>query len=518
MNPDLDDAAELQPSKGQIKYTLDVIDGKHAEKQMSIVASNAELLFKQQYIVRFRGRPMILDYAGFPHFVPLHKERFDRMAYPILGGVTRSRMNDVFAYLGSTAEDLTGYEKLILFGVPLDQIANMEIEADTDIASLAKPPSIWDMEELMVRPDQIPAQCVWRSPHRPVELDKDAKGRPIKIPFIMDLAGNDPDMYDDIMQSIAPMIMSKKPDGVVWWIGDGANGKSTLMDALYRIFPGQLSSITVKRLVDGRDTPSLNGTLANIVKESSEGRVEDTEIYKALGTHENFRVHKFHSQDDVEIQGNLHHIFSANNIPTFNDKGWSARRRTFIIPFGQRFASNPNFEEETFNPKLFGQIISEMCRYAKLIERRGFNYKWSAKTLAAKANYDAEASNAEVYAQHLISQGVMAFEGFGAVKTDYENWCADEGYVPLGITNLRRAIEALGFERVSARQDSSVKKIHRLSNAGPGELQAISVGRPGIYTTPGWADEAKEVVDNAEAKKTEEPESPKQQTILKGKW
>lgn len=512
MNPDFEDV----PTPRQVDYTLEQTEGTAAERKLSIVAENAELLSKQQYIVRFRGRPMILDHTGFPHFVPLHKDKFDRMAYPILGGVTRSRMNDVFAYLGSTAEDLTGYEDLVLFGVPLDQLE--EVEADTDIASLAKPPTIWDMDELMIRPDMIPAQCVWRSPYRPVELDLDKDGKPVLIPFIMALAGGDVDVYADILQSMAAMIMKKKPDGVVWWIGDGANGKSTLMDTLYRIFPGQLSSITVKRLVDGRDTPSLNGTLANIVKESSEGRVEDTEIYKALGTHENFRVHKFHSQDDVEIQGNLHHIFSANNIPTFNDKGWSARRRTFIIPFGERFDSNPNFEDETFTPKLFGQIITEMCRYAKLIEKRGFNYKWSAKTLAAKADYDAEASNAEVYAKQIIAEGVVGFEGFGAIKTDYDNWCADEGYVPLGITNLRRAIEALGFKRVSARQDDSVKKIHRLPSVAKIELQSISVGRPGIYTAPGWADEAKDIVDKAVAKKPDEPESPKQQTILKGKW
>lgn len=513
MNPEIFGREEASPEVDR-GGPIDEATGLVLPK--SVVARNAKEVAGTEYICRFRGRPMVLDYKPFPHFVPLHKERFEKIAYPILGGVTRSRMTDVFAYLSSTAEDLTENEHYILFGVPDDL---MEVEATTDIVFNHKnPPTVWDMDELTITQSVIPAQCIWRSPYRKVVPPKDADGKRKPIPFIMQLAGNDQGLYDDIMQSLAPLVMKKKPDGVVWWVGDGANGKSTLMDAIYRIFPGQLSSITVKRLVDGRDTPSLNGTLANIVKESSEGRVEDTEIYKAIGTHENFRVHKFHSQDDVEIQGNLHHIFSANMIPSFNDKGYAARRRTFIIPFTQRFESNPSFEEETFTEELFGQLILEMCSYANRIKRQGYRYKWSAKTLAAKANYDAEASNAEEYTKEFIAQGVVAFDSYSQVKMDYDNWCADNGYVPLGITNLRRALQAVGFDRVTKREGNDFAKVYRLASAGKIETQAMGMGRPGLYTAIGWAEEAKDIVDRAEAKKAEEEKPPEQTSILNGKW
>jgi phage/plasmid-associated DNA primase len=283
--------------------------------------------------------------------------------------------------------------------------------------------------------------------------------------------------------------MDRKPDGVIWWVGDGANGKSTLMDALYRIFPGQFSSITVKRLVDGRDTPSLNGTLANIVKESSEGRVEDTEIYKAIGTHENFRVHRFHSQDDLEVRGNIHHIFSANSVPSFNDKGYSARRRTFIVPFKQRFTSDPSFEEKTFTPEIFGQLVTEMARYASKLANQGYKYKWSATTLAAKADYDMEANNAEEYVKELVSEGVVAFTSYNPVRIDYENWCADNGYVALGIGNLRKVLTACGFSRTSTwntetSKPSNIYKLDSLSADTP--LTTLNIGRPGLFTTQGF--------------------------------
>lgn len=491
--------------------------------KQSIVAVNAGQVATGYRIARFRGRPMVLVNEPFPHFRPLHREMFDKIAYPILGGVSRSRMSDVFAYLGNTAEDLTENDHLIAFGDPT-------IPEDG-----SAPPRImvWNSAELEWEHEALYSLAVWRSPYSPlladVAMDEVAGGKERRrLPFIMSLAGNDVGIYDDIMQSIAPLVMGRKPDGVIWWVGDGANGKSTLMDALWRIFPGQLSSITVKRLVDGRDTPSLNGTLANVVKESSEGRVEDTEIYKAIGTHENFRVHRFHSQDDLEVRGNVHHIFSANSVPTFNDKGWSARRRTFIIPFNQRFESDPTFEEKTFTPRFFGELVREVCYYAGRIKRQGYKYKWSAVTLAAKAEYDADANNAEEYAKHIISEGVVAFDSFNPLRIDYDNWCADNGYVPLGITNLRRAMSSLGFERISQRLDNKSLKVYRLPNTGA-ELQMLGMGRPGLYSTPGFipepAPEEKAAVpafheprerDDKPAPPKEEPEKPK--SILKGNW
>lgn len=484
---------------------------EEAKTPFTIVAKSADMVSKGHRIVRFRGRAMVEVYDGYPHFVPLHKDRFEKLAYPVLGGVSRSRISDVFSFVCNTAEDLGDSENLILFGVPIE---DTEVQADTDLEFLMKnTPTVWDMDALQSIPGAHPDRCVWRSPYAkiasvlPGQGDK-AGTKHDRLDFIMSLAGGDEDLYDDIMQSIAPIIMARKPDGVIWWVGDGANGKSTLMDALYKIFPGQLSSITVKRLTDGRDTPSLNGTLANIVKESSEGRIDDTEIYKSIGTHENFRVHKFHSQDDIEIRGNVHHIFSANQIPTFNDKGYAARRRTFIVPFTQRFASDPMFEEKTFTPEMFGRLVQEMCRYAVQIKRQGYRYKWSAKTLAAKASYDAEASNAEEYGRHIIGEGVVAFAGFGPLKIDYENWCADMGYVPLGVGNLRRAIQTLGFERVTDRGDG---KQYRLPNISSSELQALGMSRPGLYTTPGFRPE------RSEADKPKK-EVPAPGTTLGGKW
>lgn len=468
-------------------------DARMVDMPPSIVAVSSGKVAKEYRVVQFRGRPMVEVYEPYPHFVPLHRERFDAIAYPILGGVSRGRMGDVFAYLGNTAEDLSANDHLILFG--LTEIG--------DDGALRNHPdsvvSVWDMEKLETTPTPA-THAIWRSPYAKIVNPDKANETP--VPFVLQLAGGDMGLYDDIMQSLAPIVMARKPDGVIWWVGDGANGKSTLMDAIYRIFPGQLASINVKRLTDARDTPSLNGTLANIVKESSEGRIDDTEIYKSLGTHEDFRVHKFHSQDDVTIRGNLHHIFSGNSIPAFNDKGFSARRRTFIVPFTQRFESDPSFEEKTFTPEMFGRLVAEMCRYAIRLKRQGYKYKWSAATLNAKAEYDTEANSAEEYAKSAIADGVVGFDSFSPVRVDYENWCADNGYVPLGIGNLRRAMQTYGYERMTVAEGHSTTKRYKLPNVGFADMVPLGLGRPGLMTAIGFTPpEPKAKVEVPEFKK-----------------
>jgi len=480
------------------------------------VARRSLKVMEEWSFIKFKGRAMVAVADPHPHYVPLRKERFDQMAYQVWGGLTRGQVSDMFAYVCSMAPDRSEDEHLITFGT-LDYEA-VDNPGNSDKPSEYHQPLIWNMKSLGWEPEVAPVNGVWRSPYSPLGAPQEFFGivdddhpKP-RLEFIMQLAGGDTGLYDDIMQSIAPIIMDKKPDGVIWWVGAGANGKSTLMDAIYRVFPGLLASITVKRLVDGRDTPSLNGALANIVKESSEGRIDDTEIYKSLGTHENFRVHKFHSQDDIEIQGNLHSIFSANTIPSFNDKGYSARRRTFIIPFKQQFESDPEFERKTFTPEFFGALVREMGWYAKLLRKQGYRYKWSATTLAAKADYDMEASNAEEYARHIVDEGVVAFTSFSPLRMDYESWCADMGYVPLGIGNLRKAMSVLGFEPIAKRGDQNrMSRIYRLASVeGNLSLELIGGGRPGLFTIAGFQPIRED--------KPPDVEKPKQQSILEGKW
>jgi hypothetical protein len=330
-----------------------------AEQTASRIDKDVDTIAAQHRIIRFNGRLMIEVYEPYPHFSLFTKVHYNRIAYPLLGAVKKSHINEIFWHLSRIAPDLNGNDHILLFGSLRSPRAHL---------------TVWDMDALEVRSDIAPDDCVRRSPY-PM---KGSGNEPVS--FIMQLAGNKQSLYDDIMQSLAPLVMAKKPDGVIWWVGGDNDGKTTLIEALRRIFPEQLASLTIQQLNGRRRTLGLNDKLGNIAADG-EAQIKDAEIYKSIGTHRSFSTHLYHSQNGIEVQGNVHHIFSANSAPTFTTIDESILRRTQVVPFEQRFESYPVHAPTS---EFCSRLIAEMCRYAVRIKQQGYLYSWSAATVAVK--------------------------------------------------------------------------------------------------------------------------------------
>lgn len=333
-----------------------------AEPVSSSVELMAAIVSSKYRIVRFHGRAMIELGHPYPHFEPMHKELFREVAIPLLGWVKERHLNHLYDYLISTAQDLSRSDQFIAFGNLSGSKANV---------------SVWDMERLEFRSDISPRDCVWRSPYSVKRHSSTGSVRPIQL--IMQLAGGDKHVYDDIMQTLAPLVMSCKPEGVVWWVGGDAESKQLLMEAVHRILPNQLAKLDVERLDGGRQMPTLNGKLGNVVQGGSSA-VADVSLYRSLAKHQTFGVHKYRSQDGMNIRGNVHHIFSSPHTPTFSRKTWSTQMRTVIIPFSQLTDSSGSPE---MTDELHGRLIAEMCSYAVRVRRQGYRYSLSAPVPSA---------------------------------------------------------------------------------------------------------------------------------------
>lgn len=311
------------------------------------ISDAATAVLARHRIVRFRGNAMVKAQIPYERFAPIDKGAFEQIAYPLVGGMPVSRMNDAFAYTRSVASDITAYDRYILFGTGSTR------------------QFVWDMERLEVRTDISLDNCVWRSPFTPTSVAK-----PIK--FILDLAGGNIGKYDDIMQSLAPLVMTTKPVGVIWWVGGNVDGKRALFNALDKIFPDQITDLTVKQLNGGRsNTPLLNGVLGNVAEDEN-SQIANTQIYKSIGTHEDFFMHRWRSQRGITIRGNVHHVFAADHAPKFYTKNLSIDRRTHTIPFSQAGSADAQLTNG-----FYGQLLAEMCRYAVIIKQQGYRYEWS---------------------------------------------------------------------------------------------------------------------------------------------
>lgn len=349
----------------------------------SLIDRDTATIAAHYRVVRFNDRLMIEVNEPYPHYIRFNKEHFERIAYPLLAGAKRSHISNVFRCLTYTAPNLSANDHLILFG---------------DLRGSRAHLTVWDMDTLEIRNDIAPEDCVRRSPYN-------VRHGSTPVPFIMQLAGNDQDLYDDIMQSLAPLMMAKKPYGVIWWLGDNANGKDALIDALFRIFPDQLAALSLKTLIGGRYTLGLRNMLGNIAAGGIE-HIDAMAVYNTIGAHETFSLHKYHSQAGVEVQANAHHIFSAATAPTFNHTRWGAASwRTHLIPFSQQRDTD---RTRRFADSSIGQLIAEMCRYAVQIQERGHQYDWSATTRATKAKCFPE-SGAAKEARTLLNPTLTPF-------------------------------------------------------------------------------------------------------------
>lgn len=351
---------------------------------------------------------------------------------------TTNECKEAYTQIESLAPSLDEYKHLILFG---DEYATQKV---------------WNMHtvEWEPVPDDV-SHIVWRSSIPPLEDTAAARE------FLLQVAKGDAEHADNILQACAPLILETKPLGVIWFSGNGRNGKSGVVEILYRLLGDYLTKITLHQIQDGRLTPVLNGKLGNIVPESSEGYIDDSEKYKVIGEHGTFTVRKFHSQDSITVDTEmLHTIFNTNNIPTFADKSTGVRARTIIVPFLTRFQEDPTFFKRTFTPEFLGGFVTLLAQAAQEIRDNGYAYSWGEVTRSQKLDYDSEVNSAEAYIDFLREKGVTGFTNWRHLRIAYENWCADNGDTPLGLKSLKTTLkqQADAKTRVVREGDTTTKR------------------------------------------------------------
>lgn len=419
---------------------------------MSLKAKQAKAITQKYRIVRFRGAVL---YRGDEGWEPLSYDEFARICYQVHGaGIRQTQVKDLQHLFFTSSDDLTKFAHYI-----------------------AMPDGrVWDMKKLKFTEEVSHEDCVYTTAINPGEGNSHRK-------WLEEVTIGDKALADDIIKALAPVFMDKKPFGVFWFLGNGANGKSTTLKALYAMFGSKapythnrwFSQLTVKQIEDERDTPMINGRLGNICLESNDGHVKDTGGYKNLAEHSTFNVHKFNAQDGVQVDGNIHTIFNANNIPTFADKTQGVRRRTFTIPFKASFPQDSTFDERLFATEGFLEdLLGEILRTTVKIRKLGYGYDFSDATMRAKEDYDEEVNTAETYFEDLVGTDIWGFTNFTDLTRDYQRWCDERSYTALGKKAIAHAAKITGYERASFRSDGKLVTRYVCENWNPEELVELN--------------------------------------------
>ena len=57
-----------------------------------------------------------------------------------------------------------------------------------------------------------------------------------QLKWLLELADGDEDLAYDYIQAIAPIMLKNKPSGIIWFVGSGSNGKSSLLKVVHKLF------------------------------------------------------------------------------------------------------------------------------------------------------------------------------------------------------------------------------------------------------------------------------------------
>lgn len=424
----------------------------NVEQKMSLKQRQAQAVREKYRIVRFRGAVLHRADDGWE---PLSSDEFARMCYTVHGaGIRQTQIKDLQHLFFTSADDLTKYAHY-----------------------MAMPDGrVWDMKKLEFTDSVSNEDCIYATAVSPTEGNSHRQ-------WLEEVTLDDKELADDIIKALAPIFMHKKPFGVFWFLGNGANGKSTTLKALYAMFGSEapythnrwFSQLTVKQIEDERDTPMINGKLGNVCLESNDGHVKDTGGYKNLAEHSTFNVHRFNSQDGAVVDGNVHTIFNANNIPTFADKTQGVRRRTFTIPFKASFPQDSTFDEKLFAQEGFlSDLLGEILATTVQLRKHGYDYRFSDQTMRAKEDYDEEVNTAETYFEELLATEIWGFTNFTDLTRDYQKWCDERSYTALGKKAIAQAAKVVGYKRSSFRHDGKLITRYVCEDHDPEQLQPLS--------------------------------------------
>lgn len=227
-------------------------------------------------------------------------------------------------------------------------------------------------------------------------------------------------------------------------IGDGANGKSVLINTLRAVFGEEnCSNITISALASPFEPIRLLHSIANFSTEMKSDVKGTSDIFKQCVSGEQITA-AYKGKDSIPFCPRAKWIFSANNFISSNDITHGYARRIVFVKFMRTF--QPQEMDLNLTAKLRAEIPGifnwALQGYKELIAQGKFSITPESKELTEEflRGINPMVSFAE---EKLLS---IAYEPHYDTKTmygDYVNWCKENGNSPKNRINFTRTIKQI---------------------------------------------------------------------------
>ena len=232
-----------------------------------------------------------------------------------------------------------------------------------------------------------------------------------------------------------------KTETAYFLVGNGANGKSKLLDIIEEIIGKEfiVHSNIEKLTVRPFYLPALIGKKLNISNEE-ESKFLKSDTFKALITGNDVSAERKYG-DPFDFKPNVKFIFASNKIPTFSDLNYGITRRIKIIPFYARF-DRENPQTDIFILDKLKSELPAIVKWAivgakRLVENK-YNLSYSKQSTLAIEELQGEISSAVMFFRESYFINNKEFTSNDEMYTEYKTWCQEVGRKPFSKSNFGR--------------------------------------------------------------------------------
>jgi putative DNA primase/helicase len=266
---------------------------------------------------------------------------------------------------------------------------------------------------------------------------------------------------------------------IAFFHGDGANGKSTLLDLLLYLLGDYAIKTPTAMLMAARgerhpcDVASLCGVRLAVANEVAEGEAWDESRVKEL-TGDATLSARFMRMDFFQFTASHKFIVAANHRPQVRSMDHAMRRRLVLVPFSARFDGDrrdPDMLEKlkAEGPAILGWLIKGArlwCEYGLVVP---------GPVLAASHEYADAMDSLKLWLDECCDQTDRdRRERAGLLYRSFADWKIARGEKPVSMTRWGEQMQSRGFRKI---RDNGWKYLAIALNDG--ERFRVETGKAG---------------------------------------
>ena len=226
------------------------------------------------------------------------------------------------------------------------------------------------------------------------------------------------------------LVRTEDVDRILVMVGEGQNGKSTILKAITRLFRPYISSVSLQDIGTDRFAASqLVDKLANIHADIGGWKVKDAAMLKTITSGDLVSVQeKYKERQDVELA--VLQIYSANKLPEIEDHSLAIARRFIPLEFNQVIKiTDKKIKSKLSSPDEREKILNLLIRIARTTKRFGLLNKPTNEEVLAmleeKGNPIMQFMNSD------FAKEKMGMESSKSLTyTFYARFCKQHKFIP----------------------------------------------------------------------------------------